>query len=797
MSRKRTKDSAIRRFVRRRWPWLLGLCVVALGVAVWLALPFWRLSAQFGSHPMKQPSRLYGKPPVVTPGGGLDLDGLLEVLTEAGYSPTATTPSRSGFFRRAEDGSFVEVYRRVFPSPRGRVGGDLVRVEFRRGRVARMLRGREELRGIWLDPPLLATYYSPNLQERRPVTLDELPEHLILAVLAAEDARFLEHSGVSPRSILRAAWVNFRTDEINQGGSTLTQQVVKNLYLTHERRLGRKIQEAILAVMLEVRYDKRQILQAYLNEIYWGKAGSAQLMGVGAASWAYFRKRPSELTLAESALLAGMIHTPGRRSPFADPEKAKLRRDEILGRLSQLNWVAKAELQRAAEQPVRTRRGLGPTRRTPFFAEHVQREVRERFGVETLADAGYTLCGSLELDAQKAAQEAVEWGLESLETGWEKGRKTKTPLEAALVSIDPADGSILAYVGGRDYARSQFDRVTQAARQAGSAFKPIVYAAAFERREAHPATYLEDAPYTVQLADQDWSPQNSDGEYLGRVTSRQALEKSLNVPTARLAVRMGLEPVVEMAQRLGIRRSLRPYPALALGAMEVTPLEMATVYATLASGGVRHQPHGVLAVFDREGRQVPARQALEPTRVLERDVAFLVTKLLQGVVDRGTARGVRSQGLSDPIAGKTGTTNDRRDSWFAGYSPERATLVWVGYDDNSRTRLSGARAAVPIWARFSYAVRPPGGYGDFRRPESVIETWIDPRTGGVAHAGCSQRQVEYFLADFVPSPLCFDDGSWWQRRRWSREAAGEDQDDGNPLRRWLRRLRDRDGNDAI
>ena len=773
---------------------LTALAVLTLAVGAWLFWPFWQLSGQFGNHPTRQPSRLYGRPPVVEPGKYLSQDDLRRRLKGSGYvavggnadGSTAGSTSVPGTYREVEGG--IEVHRRTFPSPRGLVGGDVVRITFRGRRVHQVQRDGQTLAGIWLDPPLVAAFYGPNLEERRPVALDDVPENLVLAVLAAEDAGFLKHAGVSVKGILRAAWANLRANKVRQGGSTLTQQLVKNLYLTHERRWVRKVREALLAVLLELRYDKRSILQAYLNEIYWGRSGSINLMGVGAASWAYFGKEPAQLTLGEAATLAGMIQSPANLSPLNHPEAAKKRRDVILGRLDQLRWVTRDRLEAAGSEPVEGYRGALVTRKAPYFADAMIEEARRRFGVEELNDAGYTLCSTLDLESQIHAEEAVGWGLEALK-GWEKGKKVGQPLQAALVSLDPSSGGIRAYVGGRDYGQSQFDRARHARRQAGSAFKPIVYAAAFDRRLANPATFLEDAPYTVRLADRTWSPKNSDGEYHGWVTAREALEKSYNVPTARLAVYLGLEHVVSMAKRLGIKRDLKPFPALALGAMEVTPLELANVYATLAAGGVRHPPHGLNAVFDRQGRAVPGQALDPPERALDANVSFLITQILQGVLDRGTARNLRQDGFSDRAAGKTGTTNDRRDSWFAGYSPEHATLVWVGYDNNAQTRLSGARAALPIWGRFAMKTRPPAGYSDFAPPDGVVALWIDPRSGGQAHSGCSERRPEYFLRDFVPEPDCADDSRW--RRRFGTEPEPHEPD--GRLKRWLRMLRGRNG----
>ncbi len=784
----RRKDRA------RRWPRVLAaLLLLGCGALAWLIWPFWQLSGQFGAQPAKQPSRLYGAPRELRAGAGPSADALAAELETMGYrrqDASARTPPSgpaAGTFRYADDE--ITIFRRRFPPPNAGDGRDRLRVTFQAGVVSGIEAGGAALRSARLDPPLVASYYGPDLRERRPVDVDQLPEEVILAVLAAEDAYFLEHVGFSLVSTLRAAWVNLRARKVRQGGSTLTQQLVKNLYLTQRRTLIRKLQEVVLAVFLELRYDKRAILEAYLNEIYWGRSGSVDLMGIGAASWAYFGKHPSQLDLGESALLAGIIPAPAVLSPLVDPEAARERRDFVLGRLAQLGWLATDRLEQAGRRGVEATRGPLIARRAPFFAAAVEDEARRRFDVETLADAGYVLHSTLSIGDQKHAEEAVRWGGEALEEGWEKGRKTKVPLEAALISVDPRTGGILAYVGGRDFARSQFDRVANARRQAGSAFKPIVYATAFADRLATPATFLEDAPLTVRLAGQEWNPKNSDGKHRGWITSRTALEKSLNVPTARLAIEVGLDRVVDTARHMGISGRLDPYPALALGAMEVSPVEMATVYATLAAGGRRPTLHALRAVYDRRGSEVAGRQVPPPENALAENVTWVVNKVLQGVLDRGTARAARRQGIEDPLAGKTGTTNDRRDSWFAGYSPERLSLVWVGYDDNSKTRLSGARAALPIWSRFTYNVRPAGGYSDFARPDGVATALIDPETGGLATDRCPRYVEEVFLSDFTPA-LC-PDHSGWRARPLEQPDDVEVEKKKHPFKRWLEMLKGR------
>ena len=771
---------------RRRLLQGAGIFVLVGGLlAAWLIAPYWDVVSQFGQTPTRQPSRLFGRNPVLRKGLQIDVARLEKILGEAGYVPmSGDGKMRRGFWRDAGNG-WIEVERRRFPSPRGIAGGDLVRIGIREDTITALLSEGRPIPEAYLDPPLVASYLGNDLRDRWPVSIDDLPEHLIWSVLAAEDTNFLQHAGVSVLGIARAAWANLIAGEVKQGGSTLTQQLVKNIYLTHERTAKRKLREALLALLIDWRYEKREILEAYLNEIYWGKVGSANLMGVGAAARAYYAKDPSQLTLPEAAMLAGMIQSPANLSPVAHPEAAKKRRDAILIRLAELRWITTSQAEAAIREPVAPTRERRPLRKASYFGDFALAEVRSRFGIQSLDDAGYQLLSTLEPDDQEAAEAAIREGTAQLEKGPEKSHG-KSPLQAALVSIDPDDGGVLAYVGGRDYSQSQYDRLSQARRQAGSVFKPIVYAAAFERKVANPSTFLEDKPFTVQLPSGPWSPQNNDdkyGEFGDWVSARTALEKSLNVPTARLAVGMGIEHVVELARRLGIESQLDPYPALALGAMEVSPLELAGAYATIASGGIRRPPHALVAVYDRQGQALAGKALPAPARALDPDVAFLIAKVLQGVVDHGTAASLRGeQGLKDPLAGKTGTTNSRRDSWFVGFSPERATLVWVGYDDNSKTRLSGAKAAVPIFGSFAKAVRPARGFSDFKMPAGVSPQYIDPRTGGLASERCSQRQIEYFLDDYLPESLCADDRGWDRNRN-------QKEDKDHPFRRWLDMLK--------
>src|SRR6266545_3544884 len=715
----------------------------------------WHLARQFPEAPFAQPSRLYGQATLLAPGEPASSAQLVEELRQSGYRESADHGQAlaRGTFRRR--GDLVEVHLRPFRTPAGVGGGAPVAVEIRHGRIARLRVAGRPAEAAALEPPLLASFYGPEVNERRPVTLDELPDEVVRAVLAAEDDNFFGHPGISPTGTARALWVNLRGGSMQQGGSTITQQLVKNLYLTRERTIQRKVKEALIAVILEMRYGKRAILEAYLNEVYWGRSGPANIVGLGAAAHAWFGKDAAELSLPEAATLAAMIRAPSDSSPVADAAKVLERRNWIIRRMAELGWITPARAGLAVQAP------LAPDPHpvdahplAPYFARFAAEEARERFGIEDLADKGYLLFSTVSPREQRKAEGSVSQGLTALENGWERRRRAHGPLQAALVSADPRNGAILSWVGGRDFSTSQFDRVSQARRQAGSAFKPVIYAAAFRNAVANPATLLRDSPILVRVGTTEWRPQNNDRGFRGWVTVRSALEQSLNIPTVRLALQVGLPQVIETARDFGIQEELEPVPSLALGAFEVTPLEMTRIYATLADGGARPALHGLAAVSDRFGEPVLGDDLEAPRRVLPPQTAWLVTSILQGVVDRGTGAGVRRLGIRDPLAGKTGTTNDRRDSWFAGYSPDRVTVVWVGYDDNSETHLSGSRAALPIWSRFVAAVRPSRGFLPFVPPPGIVEATVDPLTGELATPFCPYRVTEQFAEWQAPSEPC-------------------------------------------
>ncbi|HEY7214511.1 MAG TPA: penicillin-binding transpeptidase domain-containing protein, partial [Thermoanaerobaculia bacterium] len=410
-----------------------------------------------------------------------------------------------------------------------------------------------------------------------------------------------------------------------------------------------------------------------------------------------------------------------------------------------------ARLQRALAAPVETAPMRLGGRPAPHFADAMAAEARERFGLGRLGNRGYHLFSTLSLRDQEIARKAVADVLGDLDR---RRRREADPLEAALISADPRSGAILAYIGGQDYARSEFDRVSQAHRQAGSCFKPIVLVAGLESGRVSPATKLRDEPLTLKTGSRRWTPRNADGAFRGWITTRTALEQSRNVPLVRLAMDLGLDKVAATARRMGIGSPMDEVPALALGAAAVTPREVATVYATLASGGVRPVLHGLATALDAEDRALQEAKPKGPERVLSPQVAFIATSVLEGVVENGTARGVRRYGIPGPLAGKTGTTNEARDSWFAGYRPDRVTVVWVGRDNPGATSLSGSRAALPIWGRYMKAALRGAEPPELAEPPGLEHAVVCRESGLLARSDCPSRLDEVFLRGQKPTKVC-------------------------------------------
>ena len=582
----------------------------------------------------------------------------------------------------------------------------------------------------------VGTVDGSMMEQRQPVTLDELPPDLIDAVLAIEDQRFFHHRGLELRRIGAAFIANLKAGAITQGGSTLSQQLAKNLFLSPGRSLIRKIREAAIATVLEARYDKRALLQAYLNEIYLGQGSAGPIHGVGAAARYYFGKDASELSLAESALLAGMIKAPNRYAPDRNPELARQRRDLVLHEMVEQERVLPEDAEAARRTPLPTRVHSPPRPEVRWF-----RDYAVRFLPRGLPRRGTAVHTTLDAGLQEIAERAIRVALNRLRLNG---------VQTALVAIDPRSGEVLAMVGGRSYDQSQFNRATTALRQPGSAFKPIVAIAALEPGPAGFPAYtlaslLEDAPLFVPTSSGPWRPSNYDRQFRGYVTLRTALEQSLNVPFARLGLSLGPSRIAETAERLGITSPLRPVPSLALGSSEVTLLELTRAYGVLAAGGNL----AATQLFFRPAPYGMPTTSYEPEvrSAVEAPVAYLVTSTLEGVVLRGTGRALQGRRFG-PIAGKTGTSSEWRDAWFIAYTPSLVVGAWLGYDDGQSLRLTGSMGALPIVREFLTEAAPRIPPEEFVPPSGIAEAHA--QVGLEWPWECGRREL--FLVGTEPLP---------------------------------------------
>lgn len=718
---------------------VLHAVAAALGVGTLAVLGEALVRARLDESLERATTRFYARPPVFQVGTRVDPAALGRYLERMGYRRTSRPRVGIGEYR-AYDGRWA-IGRRAFRVADRLDPGGVVAVSVDDDG---WVQGLEDAEGRWrsvvvLEPEPLRTPGAPG-NDRVPVRLADIPPQLVAAVLAVEDRRFYQHPGVDVARIAGAALANLRAVRFAEGGSTITQQLAKNLFLSSRRSPIRKLRELAMALVLESRHTKEEILEAYLNEVYLGQDGAYAVRGVGRAAQCYFGKDASQLGLAESALLAGLIPGPNLYAPSRRPTAATERRNRVLARMRDLGLVNDAAYRRAANAPLGVRRGVPPVRAGRYFADFVAAQ---------LGDArGLTVFTTLDMDLQIAAEAAVRAGVAELERRRPELVRNDRPLQAALVALHPQSGDILAMVGGRDYGATQFNRAAAARRQPGSAFKPIVAMAALSTGEVTLATRLEDQRLSVRTPVGMWEPVNYDGQFRGSVSLRQALESSLNVPFARLGLQVGLDRIAATARRLGIQSPLRVVPSLALGSSEVTPLELAGAYGVFAAEGFRADLHAVEGIVNRKD-DVMGRAEHSGEQVFTPAETYLVTSGLEGAVERGTGRGLRAWGYRGPMAAKSGTTNDFRDAWFVGYTAALAVAVWVGFDDGQSLGLSGAQAALPIFARFISAARWAASDRDFRRPPELEIVAVDPRTGLAAGEWCG-GEPEYFLPGTAP-----------------------------------------------
>lgn len=706
-------------------------------------------------------SQVYAAPEVLRLGQSADPDRIASYLRRAGYTGDKDNPR--GWFQRIRGGI------RIVPGPESYFASETADLYISDGVLNSIVADRDLFaRSEYsLEPLLVTNLFDSSREKRRLVAYEDLPTHLIHAILAIEDRRFFQHGGVDLPRVLMAAYIDISSGSIRQGASTITMQLSRMLFLTPERTWRRKMAETVVTFQLERRLSKVQIFEYYVNKIYLGQRGSFGISGIGEASQAYFNKDVSGLTLPEAAFLAGIIRGPNLYSPHRNPEGAQRRRNLVLAAMVETGAISPQQQAEAAEAPVDAVPTYTVASEAPYFVDMVRDQLLDEYSEEDLVSRSFRIDTTLDLRLQRAAAEAMRVGMQEVDERLEamrrprgEGEETPERVEAAMIVVDPQTGAVRALIGGRDYGRTQLNRIL-AQRQPGSAFKPFVYAAAFNTGLQRPIgppwtpiSKINDEPTTfVYEGGRFYAPANYGRKYYGSVTLRNALARSLNVSTVKLAQMVGYDRVVELARAAGMNQGILPTPAVALGSYDVTPLEVARAYTVLANSGVRMDPYWVSMVRNRNG-VVLEQKELQGFPVLDRRVAFLITDLLQGVIRRGTGVGVRARGFMEPASGKTGTSHD---GWFAGYTSNLLAIVWVGYDSNAELPLSGASSALPVWTEFMKRAVAIPQYSNMEEPvppPGVVQVTIDADTGKLATPHCPRTESHYFLNGTQPAEYC-------------------------------------------
>jgi penicillin-binding protein 1B len=721
--------------------------------------------------------RVYARPVELRQGQLLSQPDLVARLNDLGYAqrarlegPGEFTITRSVVALMPRTGRFagkaIEVTFPPLPSPRGG------RAPMPRRGIRGIEVGGRRADTVRLDPPLLTALMTSGAREkRRHVALDAIPERLRQAVLAIEDQSFYSHPGINPFRLAAAVFTNtFGGSDTPVGNSTITQQLARMFFLSDEfnaelqsgergRTLGsywRKAREGIMSLVLEQRASKDEILELYLNDVYLGQRGSFAIHGVAEAARIYFGKDVANLSLSEAAVIAGSILYPG--SPFNNPKRAADRRTSVLRAMAGEGYITEDAAMRASREPLQVV-SRAVDNEAPYFVDMVAGQVAEAFPGLTARTGQVEVHTTLDLNMQRAALEAVRVGLAQVdEVLARRRRKPSQNAQAALIALDPRTGEVLAMVGGRSYNTSQYNRATVARRQPGSTFKPFVFLAAFEqaadegRTDLTPASLTLDEPATFTFDDQVWEPKNYD-EYDGEITWRQALAMSRNLGTIRVGEEIGFDNIATVWRRVGVGTPPKGYPSITLGVFELTPLEVAQAYTLFVNGGAVRPLKAIdhVAAGGKELKPAPGK----PRFVARPETTYLVTNMMRSVLNEGTGAAARGNGFALDAAGKSGTTNDLRDAWFVGFTPELLAVAWVGFDDNQPLGLTGSQAALPIWTEFMKMATPGRVPTEFQPPsEGITFVQIDRDTGKLAAPGCPRTMTESFLTGTEPVELC-------------------------------------------
>ena len=745
--------------------------LLSAGAFTYYYIKFSRIiDARLSGRVLQNTTQIFSAPERISDGQGWTSDDLIMYLQRAGYRPEADENSLGTY---TINGNTLDVR----PSKLSYFGGsNALAVQFN-GKTIKSIRplgGGAQMGSAEIEPELITNLFDSAREKRRPVRYEDLPPELVQAILSAEDKRFFEHPGFDFIRIFGAAWADLRHSQHLQGASTITMQVARTFFLSTDRTWRRKLAEAMLSFELEQRFSKQQIFELYANEVYLGNRGSFGIRGFAEASVAYFGTDLRQLTLPECAFLAGLIRAPNYYSVSdRHPERAVQARDRVLTQMLENKYITEADVQDAKRVPLKLMRTAVAGNEAPYFVDMVKDHLLEKYPEQDLLSSNYRVYTTLDPQLQRAAAVAVANGMKNVDAllaqKYEKARKAKgkkasaEPLvlpqaQVALVALDSRTGEIKALIGGRDYGQSQLNHAL-AHRQPGSVFKPFVYAAAFNNAVdgaqpvVTPATTVDDEPTVFEFDGQDYTPNNYGERFMGKVTVRQALTNSLNVATVKVAEMVGYGRVVQIARQMGLSSNIRPTPAVALGAYELTPVEVAGAYTAFATEGMRAEPFFLKSMVSAGGNTL---EKYTPSNklVLDPRVAYLVDSVLKDVLNKGTGAAVRAKGFSLPAAGKTGTS---RDGWFAGFTSNLVCVVWIGFDDNHDLGLAGGAAAAPIWADFMIKATAMSGYRDvkdFDKPEGVDSTMIDPDSLELATPNCPTTREEVYVTGSGPTQFC-------------------------------------------
>jgi penicillin-binding protein 1B len=766
--RKRSTPMPIRRYLLYGVTFL-GVTSIVFGVFTYLHYSN-LIDEKLKDGPFPDTSMIFAVPRNLNVGEEISKDEIIRALRNAGYGESKS--NRMGWYNLRSDA--IE----ILPGPDSYFDNEGGVIRLVDGKIASIisLRDNTTRTAYSLEPELITHLFDQKREKRRLLAFEDLPKPLVNAIVAVEDKRFFEHAGFDPLRIAKVVYINIKKGRKVEGASTLSMQLSRNFWLTLDKNWSRKIEESVITLVLEQKLSKQQIFEYYANMIDLGRRGSFAIRGVGEASQAYFGKDVRSLSLPEAATLAGLIQRPSFTNPIRWPDRAKGRRNIVLQLMRDNGYISDKQFADAVAAPMTIVKGGGDTGDAPYFVDLVNDFLHESLADHDFTSHSYRVYTTLDTDLQQDAVEAVRVGLAEVDKQLERRKKKNAGgAQVALIAMDPANGEIRALVGGRNYGMSQLNRAV-ARRQPGSSFKPFVYATALNSalnggtNIFTPTSTMVDEPTTFWFDGKSYEPNNHGDHYFGTVTLRTALAKSLNIPAVKLAEAIGYGEVVKVARSAGMNLQIRPTPALALGAYEVTPIEVAGGYTVFANRGLFSKPNWVRTVRDDSGAEIFAHKAVK-RQVLDQRIAYLMTSLMEEVVRSGSGAGVRTRGFKLPAAGKTGTSHD---GWFAGYTTKLICVVWVGFDDNEKLNLDGSQSALPIWTEFmkrAHSRRAYRGAGPFAMPDGIVAVPIDPANGLLASAGTSNARNEVFVTGTQPTAVSnAGGGSGTQVASWDAPA---------------------------